>query len=422
MSKSKLFTLVGLVALALVVLAACAAPTPAAKPTDAPQATAAPTQETLKLGAAISMSGGLVKEGGYLKDGYELWKDKVNAAGGLKIGGKSYKIDIKYYDDKSDAETAVKLVDKLVTEDGIKFILGPMGSGISNATSAAGEKYKVLSLLAMANADSIYQRGFKYTFGILPLASSQARPALELTKAKGAKTVAIVTPDDLWPRTVAEGAQKLAKEIGLEVVYFEAYPKGANDLSTMINQMKAKNPDSVVGTGYINELILMTRQMKELQFNPKVVTFSGATTFPDYVSSLGKDTDGVLGLDWWTPTIKWKGGLFGDATNYAKEFKAKFNYEPGYNMSASSAMGEILGMAMEKAGSLEVEKVREALLQIDTEIFFGKVKFDERGANVKGSSAARQIVDGKFIVVWPQEVKEADAIFPKPNWGQAPAK
>ncbi len=121
----------------------------------------AATQKTLVLGAAVSKSGALAKEGGNLRDGYELWKDKVNAAGGIKIDGIPYKVEINYLDDRSEANTSVKLVEKFITEDKLKIILGPFGSGITNATSAIGERYKALTIASMANSDSIYKQGFK---------------------------------------------------------------------------------------------------------------------------------------------------------------------------------------------------------------------------------------------------------------------
>jgi branched-chain amino acid transport system substrate-binding protein len=382
----------------------------------AAEAASAPTK-TLVLGAAVSKSGALAKEGGNLRDGYELWKDKVNAAGGIKIAGVSHKVEINYLDDRSEANTSVKLVEKFITEDKLMIILGPFGSGITNATSAIGERYKALTIASMANSDSIYKQGFKYTFGILPLASSQARPVLELAKDKGMKTIAIVPPDDLWPLTVAEGAKTMAERLGLQVVYFQPYPKGTNDLSSVINQIKAKSPDVMLGTGYLNEIALMTRQMKELKFNPKVVCFSGATTYPDYIKGLGKDTNGVFGLDWWTARTNWKGGLWKDAAEYGQEFEKRYSYPVQYISAAASAAGEVLRLALEKAGTTSPDKVREALLGLDTEIFFGQFKFDERGANVKGSSVAVQIVDGKTIVTWPKVLAEREPIIPKPGWG-----
>jgi len=422
------FALLLLGAMVIQLLAGCAAPatTPAPEPTQAPsvtEPTAVPEpQPVLKIGVSVSQTGATANLGSNLKDGYAFWMDRVNELGGIQVGDKKYLVELVYYDDASDAETSVKLTEKLITDDEVSFLFGPFGSGTTNATSAVGEKYEVLTFASMANANSIYERGFKYTFGILPLAGTQARPGLELAKAKGLKTVAIVTPDDLWPRTVAEGAKKLAEDMGLEVVYFQAYPKGANDLSSMISQMKALAPDALVGTGYEAECILMTRQMKELKFNADVVVFSGATTYFDFIKSVGVDSNGILGLDWWTKEASWSGGIFGDAATYAKDFQAEFGYEPRYVSAAASAAGEILRLALEAAGTTETEAVKQALLNLDAEIFFGKFNFDETGANTAGSAMGTQIVwsdaaNYKFFLVWPLAVQLQEPLFPKPFWG-----
>ena len=109
-------------------------------------------EKVLKLGASVGMTGRLAKEGGYVKDGYTLWMEMVNAKGGIKVGNDNYKVEIVFYDDKSDPQTGAKLTEKLITEDKVKFILGPFGSGITLATSAIGEKYKVLTVACQANA------------------------------------------------------------------------------------------------------------------------------------------------------------------------------------------------------------------------------------------------------------------------------
>ncbi len=281
----------------------------------------------------------------------------------------------------------------------------------------------MLTFAPIANANSIYERGFKYTFGILPLAGTQARPGIEFAQANGAETCAVVTPDDLWPRTVAEGAEVLCNEYGLEVVYFEAYPKGASDMSTMISQLKALDPDLLVATGYEAEAILMTRQMKELQFSPDVVVFSGATTYFDYIDSVGIDTNGVVGLDWWTPAAPWTGGLFGSAAEYNEAFNATFGYEARYTSAAGTAAGEVLRIALEAAGSTDTEAVRQALLDMDSEIFFGKYNFNEAGVNETGSAQGTQIVwttpdEWAFYVIWPESAAEVEPLFPKPFWGE----
>ena len=135
---------IGIAALSLLAVVLCTAPMSLQAATASP-----PSQKTLVLGAAVSKSGALAKEGGNLRDGYELWKDKVNAAGGIKIEGVPYKVEINYLDDRSEANTSVKLVEKFITEDKLMIILGPFGSGITNATSEGiNSKIQTLKLMA----------------------------------------------------------------------------------------------------------------------------------------------------------------------------------------------------------------------------------------------------------------------------------
>jgi branched-chain amino acid transport system substrate-binding protein len=117
--------------------------------------TAATAQEVLKIGAAVSLTGPFSREGQLLRDGYDLWKDTVNAKGGLKVGAKTYKVDVVYYDDESKAPTSARLTEKLLAEDKVAFLFGPYSSGIATATAAISERYKVLTLAPMATANSL---------------------------------------------------------------------------------------------------------------------------------------------------------------------------------------------------------------------------------------------------------------------------
>jgi len=140
--------------------------------------------DVIKFGAAISLTGKLAKEGNLVKMGYELWKETVNKKGGIKIGNKYYKVDIKYYDDESDPNRAAKLVEKLITEDGIKLILGPYGSESVFSTSAIAEKYGALMVQGGAGADKLYTRGFKNLFGVYTVATEYMDDTLKCYRIK----------------------------------------------------------------------------------------------------------------------------------------------------------------------------------------------------------------------------------------------
>ncbi|HYF96167.1 MAG TPA: amino acid ABC transporter substrate-binding protein [Symbiobacteriaceae bacterium] len=376
-------------------------------------------EQVLKIGAAVSLTGALSAEGKYVRDGYDFWRDTVNKNGGIKIGDQQYKVEIIYYDDQSNSDTASKLTEKLITEDGVKFILGPFGSGISSAATTISEKYQVINIPPMASSDKVYARGYKYLFGILPLSSTNLNPIFDMLKimSPAPRTVAIITPDDLLPLTVAEAAREYATSVGMEVVLYEKYPKDAKDFSALVSQVKAKNPDVWVGTGYMNDAVAQIRQAKELKFNPTAVVFPVPTALPQFTETLGADALNVIGSDWWTKDMAWTGPVFGSAKDYYDGFRAAKGYEPNYNVAGSSAAGLVLQLALEKAGTLDVNRVRDVLAATNTETFFGPIKYDSRGVNTAATVSVIQIQGGKPVLIWPEKIQKAKPVFPKPLWG-----
>jgi branched-chain amino acid transport system substrate-binding protein len=377
----------------------------------------AAAQETLKIGAAVSLSGTFSREGGLLRDGYELWKDQVNAAGGFKIGDKTYKVEVIYYDDESRAQTSARLTEKLVTEDKVAFLLGPYSSGVATATALISERYNTLTLAPMATANSLYARGYKYIFTPSPLADTGLFPVLELANQLKPKpqTVAIVGPDDLFPNITGDGAKRKAEELGFKVAYTGKYPKTAGDLSSVATQLKAANADIVLATGYVQDSILLVKSLRELQVYPKVVGLATAVGVQDFREALGPTAEAVMGVDYWVPTLTYKDPVFGDSTGFAKAFEQKYNKPPTYHAASGAATGVILQLALQKAGTVNSAAVRTALLNLQGETFYGPFKFDENGVNQLATLNVSQIISGRPQVVFPFAVKQADPVFPRPG-------
>ena len=293
-----------------------------------PQAMAA--DKVLKLGASVCISGRLAKEGSYVRDGYTIWMEEVNKRGGIKVGDDRYKVEIIFYDDKSDAQTGAKLTEKLITQDKVKFLLGPFGSGITLATSAIAEKYGVLTIACQANANKIYERGFKYIISILPPATYYLRPIINMSQEvePKVKTAAVIWADDLFPQYCGSGARDYLKEKGIEVVYEGKYPKEVKDLSSILLAAKAKKPDMLLGGTYFHDCVLIVKQMKELNFDVKILGVSVGPQLPAYVKNLGKDGDYVTGCEWWTPYSNWTGAFWGTPAEFAEKMEARLRLLP----------------------------------------------------------------------------------------------
>jgi branched-chain amino acid transport system substrate-binding protein len=409
------------VALALV-LAACApaASTPQ-KPAAGGEAKApAAAAKTLIIGAALPITGDVAQEGKFQKDGYELWADTVNAKGGIKAGSDTYKVEFRFLDYKSDTSTAVKLVEKLITEDKAQVIFGPFGSGATLASSAVNEKYEIPMCSPSASSEAVYEKGYKYLFGILVPNSVVGNQTLDLVGNVEPKprTMAIINRNDLFPKAVAQAMAASAKAKGIEVVYSEEYPIGATDLSAPLLGAKAKNPDILVGTGYVNDLILMTRQAKEQRINPKVFVQTAGPAYPAFTDALKADSNWIVIPTWWAPEAKYtdNGKLFGSATDFGTAFKAKYNYDADYISAASSACGAALQHAIETAGSVDPKKVRDTLAANEVPSFYGSIKFNPNGQNIGTGVTMLQIQDMKQIAVAPAEAATGKLKYPTPEW------
>ena len=427
-------------ALALIASGCASAPAqPTAAPTSAAQSTSVPSTPapaattatgagnfdgTIVFGAAVSLTGSTSNEGKYTKDGYELAKDAINAAGGITVGGKRYKIDIKYYDDTSKADQAGQLVEKLISEDKVNFILGPYGSAPTNTAAAIVEKYKIPMVEANGAAESIFSRGFKYTFGVLSPGKMYLRGILDLVKAKdpSAKKVAIIAETDPFAIEVADGAAAYAKDQGFTVVYNEKYPTAAKDVSPQLTAIKGLNPDILLGAGHIQDAILTIKQAKDIGVNAKAWGFSVGPTSPEFRSSLKQDADYVFGGAQWTEDLKLKGDdIFGTPQEFAKQARAKY---PGtyattvpYQVAESAAAVIAYQKAIEAAGSLEPDKVRDALAKLNFDSFFGHIQFDDRGINIyKPMAVMQNQTDGKIYTVGPANVASKDFQYPAPPW------
>jgi len=375
-------------------------------------------EDVIRIGAAVSLTGTYAREGQLTRDGYLFWVEKVNAAGGIRVGDKRYKVELIVYDDRSDPQTSVRLTTRLITEDNVNFIFGPYSSGITNATSAIGERYRVITIATTANAPELYERGYRYLFGTLPLATTYLYPVLEMAAnlPNPPKKVAIITPDNLFAIAAAEGARQYAEQRGFEVVYFARYPADTTDVSSLLAAIRDAGAEVLLCTGFLQDGMLVVRQAKELRYNPAIMGFTVAASIPDFRINLGKDAEGIMGGEWWTPQMGWFDDFFGTASQYAAEFEARFGYTPTYHAASSSIGGYLLQLAIERAGTLDTEAVRQQLLKLDEVTMFGPVSFNEKGVNVASSAAGFQIQNGEIVVLWPPRISQGSMIYPKPAW------
>jgi branched-chain amino acid transport system substrate-binding protein len=368
---------------------------------------------TLRFGAALSLTGQLSREGVLTREGYEYAKKVINEKGGVKVGDQTYELDITYQDDKSAPDVAAQLVDQM-NDDGIKFMMGPYGSSSTEAASAVVERNGQLMISSAGADDKIYDKGYQNIFGVLSPASEYLATIVKAVAEDAnptPQTVAILSADDGFSKTSAEGGAAEAEEQGMEVVATEFFPEGATDVSNQLTKVKPMSPDLILGAVHLEEGIAIVKQAKELGVEPAGgFGETVAPPTPDFSETLGRDAENVLGSSQWTTKTEGEDDYFGTAEDYAEGFEAEYGRAPEYHNAEASAAALAMVLAIQEAGSLEVDAVREALADMDETSFFGAIKFDDTGKNIYKPMQVIQIQGGEPVTVWPEG--DAELIWP----------
>lgn len=371
----------------------------------------ASAQDVIRFGAPLPITGPLAPEAVKQQQGYDLWAEQANKAGGINVGGKKYKVEIVYSDYQSNTPRSVQTTEQMITQDKVNFMFGPFGSGAAKAASTIAEKYKMPMLAATASSVQVYDQNYKYLFGTFTPNDTLTTPLTKLVKAKAAdvKKVAILARNDLFPLAIAQEMEKSAKENGLEVVYFEKYAINTLDHSATLSQIKSLAPQWIFVTGYTNDLLLVRKQMADQQIKAGVVTMIAGPAYQEFIDSAGPTAENISSASWWHPAEKYDGkDIFGSTANFVKLFKEKYKAEPDYAHASAAVCGALFQMAIEKAGSLDRDKVRDELAKMDVVTFWGPVKFGANGQINSLEPPVFQIQGGKPIVLFPDAIKQGD--------------
>jgi branched-chain amino acid transport system substrate-binding protein len=372
-------------------------------------------ENVIKLGCAIAFTGPASRTGKYYVDSYKYAVEKVNEAGGVKVGGKAYKLQLVFYDDKSDPTESSRLVEKLVAQDKVDFLLGPYTSGITIPDSIVARRYRVPMIEGGGASGKIFDKGNKYIFGTLPPAGDYFATTLEFLKQQKplAKKVAILYADDKFDVSVGEGTKAKAQEMGFEVAIFEKYAEGTSDFSSILTKIKSQGAQAVLVAGHTEESINFVQQAKELNVSPYYLGLTVGPTEADFRKALGKDADYIYGVASWSPQMKFQGTIFKDTQEFVKTFEAKFGYEPDYHNASAVADIAVYKDAIERAGTLDRNKVRDAIASTDITTIYGKVRFSPNG-QIKGSSVVLQNLKNQIYQVYPGTGTKA--VYPIPPW------
>src|SRR5579864_7570871 len=355
---------------------------------------AATSAQTITFGASVQLTGPVANTGRYYKDAYEFAVDKINAAGGVKVGGAQSKIALKLLDNQSDVNLSVRQYAQLLSQDKVNFLLGPFASNFVLADSSIAEKAQVPMVQGGGASDEIYTRGYKYIFGTLPAASDYFGSTID---------------------AMAKVTRELLQKAGIKTVLDQRYSSNASDFSVVLSQIKSTNADAVLVAGHETEVLNFIRQAKSLGVSPKLYSFTVGVPSADFRHALGKDANGASGMTAWLPSTSLKDPWFGDAEAFARDWKGKFGYDPDYHAAAGVAAVEAFVKAIEAAGSTDPQKVRDALAKVSFDSLYGHIAFNDKG-QISLPQIMIQIQNDKVVPIFAGKDFINKLEYPLPAW------
>jgi branched-chain amino acid transport system substrate-binding protein len=394
-------------------------------------------QDKVRIGVLLPFSGPLAYEGNEVFKGFEVARVEQNEKGGLL--GKQIEF---LKGDAVDPKAAVSEAERLISVEKVSVILGTFSSPRSYAASTIAEKNKVVYWETGSVGDDITKRGYKYTFRICPNAEDLAKaaayfgvvvaPRMLKIAAKDLK-VAVIGENSLYGTSVSKTAKGMVEAEGAQLVAYEFYDANTKDLSSLILRLKAKKPDVLIPTCYVNDAILLSRQSKQMDFNVKVFVGTGVGhNTKALADAIGDDVNGILCSGWPSTTLnkKFAWGLEAFMKTYEKVWKEPIGSpHPFGNYTGAWVLWD----AIKRAKSMDAEAIRKAAEATDipkgkTPIGWG-VKFvppDQinAGQNMRALWFVEQWRDRKLHCAWPDDAKEAgyQVILPYPTWEERKKK
>jgi len=380
----------------------------------------AAAEDTITIGLTVSQTVPLNVDSVAQLRGSEFWRDEVNAKGGIKAGNKRYKVRLVTYDDQSVGGRVQQLYTRLIVQDKANFLFGPYSSGLTATAAVISEQYGKVMLIGGGAEPKTYQLGNKYLFQCITQADFYLAGAVQALKEKNPHAkVAFVYSDDPFSKAVVASAHKLAQQAGFSIALEESYAPSTTDFSPIINKVISSGADAFLGGGHYPDGATLARQLHEQKAGLKYIAILVAPDSPKF-ASLGDAALGVMVPSQWEPQVKYKPDFGPTPEQFAKAAYAKTKVEADYHTASGYITGLLLQHAIEKAGSIDPEKVKAELDKIEVNTFFGNDKFATDAKN-HGLQTGHQMVlaqwqskNGKLVkeIVWPDGARTAPLLYP----------
>jgi branched-chain amino acid transport system substrate-binding protein len=364
--------------------------------------------DLVNIGALYPTTGSMAQIGVGCVTAAKLAVEMINEAGGIKsLGGA--KLNLITSDVQSDTTVTRTETDRLISSNKLSAVHGCFASALTLIASEVCERAKV-PIITGSSSDQL-NKGRTYTFTPFARASQFAKAQLQMSKLVSEQPkVAVIFENTAFGTATSNGLKELAPGEGVEIVMFEPYSAGFTDASPLINKVKASGANALFSVSYLNDLILIVRTVKQVGLNIAINGGSGGFVIPDFYKNVGKLAEGLQGV------AHWNHDMDDNAQKVNAEYKKRageFLFEYAGGLVAQTYM---IADALERAGSADPQKVREALSTLDVSTGFaamapgGRVKFGPDGKNIFGRPVGVQWQNGDLASVFPKDDARAPLI------------
>ena len=371
--------------------------------------------DTITLGSSISLTGKYATNGLHTQRGYDYAVQVINDAGGVSVGGKSYKLAVKYYDDESTPARGAQLAERLIQQDGIEYMLGPYSSGMTKAIAPVSEKFGVPMVEAEGASRSLFTQGYKYLFAVLSTSEQYLATAIDMAAAStddpSSIKVALAFEGDPFSMDVRAGVVDKINEYGMKTIIDDQLPADLSDMSTTLTKAKALRPDILIVSGHSKGAATAARQIDEMKISIPMIAMTHCEA-AKVQEKFPNASNGFLCPTQWVETLSKSDPMFGSAAEWNAGFKAahpSYSSVP-YQSAQASAAVYVWKEAFEAENSFDQDEVRDAIAAVEMETFYGDIKFSENGNNIAKPMFMRQIgADGTYSLVETFD----DMVFPR---------
>ena len=367
----------------------------------------------------MSATGRYALNGDYARKGYDLAVKAINEKGGVAIGGKPYRLEIKYYDDESTPARGAELAERLIEKDAIDFLLGPYSSSLVKAMLPIVEKHGVPMVEANGVAREVFTKGYRNIFAVsaaddyfdaaFDIAAANAG---QLGKEASSMIVALAVDDDPYSQDVRAGLLGDVTEHGMQVVIDDELPPELDDMSVTLAKVKVLKPDVLVVSGHERGAMTAVTQIEAMRIEVPILVLTHCDS-ARLAETLPEASEGAFCITPWHPSLQGADEWFGSGADFAKLYREIYGEEPPSQAAQSAAAVLAFADAFARAQSLEPKRVRDALAAMERETFFGRVDFDHTGRNAAKFTVLTQIRDGKYVLVAPKPLAKGEAIVPR---------